>query len=148
MAPVLNFLNFQASTGASEAQPRYVLDCVAVKLHNMKAIPSTGDRIPAIGLGTASGFSRAARTPEECYRGDAHCCTSKLISSSPYRGSNVILKPLSTSVCGPGRENIDLIGVSPSVHPIHPRWPSLVPQQWSLLRQRQGRPQCCQRAES
>ena len=67
MAPALNFLNFQASTGASEAQPRYVLDCVAVKLHNMKAIPSTGERIPAIGLGTASSLSRAARTPEECY---------------------------------------------------------------------------------
>jgi len=33
----------------------------------MKAIPSTGERIPAIGLGTASSFSRAARTPEECY---------------------------------------------------------------------------------
>ena len=61
MAPALNlFLNFQASTGASEARPRYVLDCIAVKLHNMKAIP-------AIGLGTASRFSRAARTPEECY---------------------------------------------------------------------------------
>ena len=68
MAPALNlFLNLQASTGASEAQPRYVLDYVAVKLHNMKAIPSTGERIPAIGLGTASSFSRAARTPEECY---------------------------------------------------------------------------------
>jgi len=31
----------------------------------MKAIPSTGERIPAVGLGTASSFSRAARTPEE-----------------------------------------------------------------------------------
>jgi len=34
---------------------------------HMKAIPSTGERIPAIGLGTASSFSRAARTPDECY---------------------------------------------------------------------------------
>ena len=67
MAPALNFLNFQASTGASEAQPRYVLGCVAVKLHNKKAIPSTGERIPEIALGTASSFSRAARTPEEWY---------------------------------------------------------------------------------
>ena len=68
MAPALNlFLNFQASTGASEARPRYVLDWVAVKLHNMKAIPSSGDRIPAVGLGTASSFYRAGRTPEECY---------------------------------------------------------------------------------
>ncbi len=40
---------------------------VAVNLHNMKAIPSTGERFAAIGLGTASSFSRAARTPEECY---------------------------------------------------------------------------------
>ena len=67
MAPALNFLNFQASTRASEARPRYVLDSVAVKLHNMKAIPSTGERIPVIGLGTASSLSRAARTPEKCY---------------------------------------------------------------------------------
>ncbi len=67
MAPALNFLNFQASTGAWEARPTYVLDCVAVKLHNMKAIPSTGERIPAIGLGTVSSFYRAARTPAECY---------------------------------------------------------------------------------
>ena len=67
MAPALNlFFNFQASTGASEARPRYVLDCVAVKLCNMKGIPSTGERIPAIGLGTAGSFSRAARTLEEC----------------------------------------------------------------------------------
>ena len=67
MAPALNFLNFQASTGASEARPRYVLDWVAVKLHNMKAIPSTGERIPVSGLGTASSFSRAASTTEKCY---------------------------------------------------------------------------------
>jgi len=31
----------------------------------MKAIPSSGERVPAVGLGTASSFSRAARTPEE-----------------------------------------------------------------------------------
>ena len=68
MAPALNlFLNLQASTGASEARPRYVLGCVAVKLHNMKAIPSTGERIPAIGRGTAGSFSGAARPPEERY---------------------------------------------------------------------------------
>ena len=68
MAPALNlFLNLQASTGAWEARPTYVLDCVAVKLHNMNAIPSTGERIPEIALGTASSFSRAARTREECY---------------------------------------------------------------------------------
>ena len=39
----------------------------AVNLHNMKAIPSTGERIPAIGLGTVGSFSCAGRTPEECY---------------------------------------------------------------------------------
>lgn len=31
----------------------------------MKTIPSSGERIPAIGLGTANTFSRAARSPEE-----------------------------------------------------------------------------------
>ncbi len=31
---------------------------VAVKLHNMKAIPSTGERIAASSLGTGSSFSR------------------------------------------------------------------------------------------
>lgn len=31
----------------------------------MKTIHSSGERIPAVGLGTASSFSRAARTPEE-----------------------------------------------------------------------------------
>ena len=68
MAPALNlFLNFQASTGASEARPRYLLGRVAVKLHDKKAIPSTGERIPVIGLGTASSFSRAASTTEKCY---------------------------------------------------------------------------------
>ena len=68
MAPALNlFLNFQASTGASEARRRYVLDWGAVRLHNMKAIPSTGEPIPAIGLGTAGSLSRAARTRVECY---------------------------------------------------------------------------------
>ena len=68
MAPALNlFLNFQASTGALEARPRYVLDYVAVKLHDMKAIPFTGERSPVSGLGTASSLSCAARPPEKCY---------------------------------------------------------------------------------
>jgi aryl-alcohol dehydrogenase-like predicted oxidoreductase len=31
----------------------------------MKAIPSSGEMVPAVGLGTASSFSQAARTPEE-----------------------------------------------------------------------------------
>jgi aryl-alcohol dehydrogenase-like predicted oxidoreductase len=31
----------------------------------MKAIPSTGERVPAMGMGTASSFSGAARTPAE-----------------------------------------------------------------------------------
>lgn len=32
---------------------------------HMKVIPTSGERIPAMGLGTASSFSAAARTPEE-----------------------------------------------------------------------------------
>lgn len=31
----------------------------------LKVVPSSGERIPAVGLGTASSFSSAARTPEE-----------------------------------------------------------------------------------
>lgn len=31
----------------------------------LKTIPSSGEKIPAVGLGTASSFSEAARTPEE-----------------------------------------------------------------------------------
>jgi len=31
----------------------------------MRAIPKTGERIPAVGLGTANTFMQAARTPEE-----------------------------------------------------------------------------------
>lgn len=31
----------------------------------MRAIPSSGERIPAVGLGTANTFMQAARTPEE-----------------------------------------------------------------------------------
>ncbi len=31
----------------------------------LKTIPSSGEQIPAVGLGTASSFSQAARTPEE-----------------------------------------------------------------------------------
>jgi len=31
----------------------------------LKTIPSSGEKVPAVGLGTASSFSAAARTPEE-----------------------------------------------------------------------------------
>jgi len=31
----------------------------------MKTIPTSGEQLPAVGLGTASSFSQAARTPEE-----------------------------------------------------------------------------------
>ena len=68
MAPALNcFLLSRSRPELWETTPRYVLDCVAVKLHNMEAIPSTGLGIPALGRGTAGSFSRAARPPEECY---------------------------------------------------------------------------------
>ena len=40
---------------------------LSVHPRHMKVILSTGERIPAIGLGTASSFSTAARPPEECY---------------------------------------------------------------------------------
>ncbi len=66
-APVLKCFLYIGLHWSLEARPRYVLDCATVKLHDMKAIPSIGERIPAIGLGTAGSFSRAARPPEECY---------------------------------------------------------------------------------
>ena len=68
MAPALkSFIKYRASTGAWRPGQDMSWSGGAVNLHNMKAIPSTGERIPAIGLGTASSFSRAARTPDECY---------------------------------------------------------------------------------
>ena len=67
MAPVLKCFLYIGLHWSLEARPRYVLDSAAVKLHDMKTIPCTGERIPAIGLGTASSFYRAAGTPEECY---------------------------------------------------------------------------------
>ena len=84
MAPALNlFLDFQASTGASEARPRCVLDCVAVKLHDMKAIPST----PPASASRRSVWERPAAFVARHARrrnvlcDDAHRCTSKLALS-------------------------------------------------------------------
>ena len=65
-----DILKIAAGTGAALALNRDLLSAAESLFQQgqyMKAIPSTGERIPTIGLGTASSFSRAARTPEECY---------------------------------------------------------------------------------
>ena len=74
MAPALNFLNFQASTGASEARPRYVLDCVAANLHNTKAIPSTGEHI------RRSVWERPALLPRGPHAGRMLCAMTVTVA--------------------------------------------------------------------
>ena len=57
-----------ASAGAALALGRDLLAARplwAQETQLMKTIPSSGEQIPAIGLGTANTFSRAARTPQE-----------------------------------------------------------------------------------
>jgi hypothetical protein len=64
-------LRIAAGTGAALALNRDLLfttESLFQQGQYMKAIPSTGERIPAMGLGTASSFSRAARTPTEFSR--------------------------------------------------------------------------------
>lgn len=57
-----------AAAGAGLFLGRDVLDATTVPLRQdqlLRAIPSTGERIPAVGLGTANTFMQAARTAEE-----------------------------------------------------------------------------------
>lgn len=61
-------LRLGVSAGAAMALGRDVLSAVPAPAQGgqlMKTIPSSGEKIPAVGLGTASSFSAAARTPEE-----------------------------------------------------------------------------------
>ncbi|HZD04869.1 MAG TPA: aldo/keto reductase [Longimicrobiales bacterium] len=61
-------LKMGIGAGAALALGRRVLDAapgLTQEAQLMKAIPSSGERIPAVGLGTASTFSGAARSPEE-----------------------------------------------------------------------------------
>lgn len=57
-----------AAAGAGLLLSRDLLEAVTPPLRQdqlMKAIPSTGERIPAVGLGTANTFMQAARSAEE-----------------------------------------------------------------------------------
>ncbi|MGW8265842.1 MAG: aldo/keto reductase [Longimicrobiales bacterium] len=61
-------LKLGVGAGAALALGRDILGASTLPLQEgqlLKTIPSSGERIPAVGLGTASSFSRAARTPEE-----------------------------------------------------------------------------------
>ena len=68
-------LKLGAGAGAALALGQNLLGCSTLPLQEgpltlqegqlLKTIPSSGETIPAVGLGTASSFSRAARTPEE-----------------------------------------------------------------------------------
>lgn len=64
-----DILKLGAAAGAAMAFGRRDLSALERALRQesqvMRAIPSSGERIPAVGLGTASSFSRAARTEEE-----------------------------------------------------------------------------------
>jgi aryl-alcohol dehydrogenase-like predicted oxidoreductase len=50
----------------------------------MRAIPSSGERIPAVGLGTANTFMQAARTPEE------HAAIREVVRRFTERGGRFI----------------------------------------------------------
>jgi aryl-alcohol dehydrogenase-like predicted oxidoreductase len=61
-------LKMGLGAGAAMALGRDLLGASSLPLQEgqlLKTIPSSGERIPAVGLGTASSFSRAARTPQE-----------------------------------------------------------------------------------
>src|SRR5262245_45406235 len=50
----------------------------------LRAIPSSGERIPAVGLGTANTFMQAARTPEE------HAAIREVVKRFTERGGKFI----------------------------------------------------------
>jgi len=61
-------LKLGVGAGAALALGQDILGASTLPLQEgqlLKTIPSSGETIPAVGLGTASSFSRAARTPEE-----------------------------------------------------------------------------------
>lgn len=63
-----DMLKLGLGAGAALALGRDVLSAAPHLLQEgqlMKAIPSSGEMIPAVGLGTASSFSSAANSPEE-----------------------------------------------------------------------------------
>ena len=61
-------LKLGVGAGAAMALGRDILGASMLPIQQgqlLKTIPSSGEKIPAVGLGTASSFSQAARTPEE-----------------------------------------------------------------------------------
>ena len=59
-------LKIGAAAGAALLLGKDVLQALpAQEAQLMKVIPSSGERIPAVGLGTANTFMQAARTPDE-----------------------------------------------------------------------------------
>jgi len=61
-----DLLKLGVTAGTAMMYGRDLLSAAPVQGRQIrKAIPSSGEQIPAVGLGTASSFSAAARTPEE-----------------------------------------------------------------------------------
>ncbi len=61
-------LKLGVGAGAALALGPNILACSSGQVYQgqlLKTIPSSGEQVPAMGLGTASSFSQAARTPEE-----------------------------------------------------------------------------------
>jgi hypothetical protein len=80
-------LRLGISAGAAMAMGRNVLSAAGLPVQGgqlMKTIPSSGEKVPAIGLGTASTFSAAARTPEE------HAALREVLRGFTRLGGSVI----------------------------------------------------------
>jgi aryl-alcohol dehydrogenase-like predicted oxidoreductase len=80
-------LRLGISAGAAMAMGRNVLSAAGLPVQSgqlMKTIPSSGEKVPAIGLGTASTFSAAARTPAE------HAALREVLREFTRLGGSVI----------------------------------------------------------
>lgn len=80
-------LRLGVSAGAAMAMGRNVLSATGVPAQGgrlMKEIPSSGEKVPAVGLGTASTFSSAARSPEH------HAALREVLRDFTRLGGSVI----------------------------------------------------------
>jgi aryl-alcohol dehydrogenase-like predicted oxidoreductase len=73
-----------AQAGAALLLAEGALAVPAQEAQLMRAIPSSGERIPAVGLGTANTFMQAARTPEE------HAAIREVVKRFTERGGRFI----------------------------------------------------------
>jgi aryl-alcohol dehydrogenase-like predicted oxidoreductase len=73
-----------AQAGAALWLAEGALAAPAQEAQLMRAIPSSGERIPAVGLGTANTFMQAARTPDE------HAAIREVVKRFTERGGKFI----------------------------------------------------------